>query len=367
MRQRILLTAACVFIAIGGIACKEGSREVEKTQKQDSCESRTRQKTNLLPIRVAVQDYYISSSIGYILDENLDEQFGLELIPVLYSSGAEQITDVNENVYDVATIGAAFLYPLIEDQAVLIGEHIQCVEGNGIYVRKNSPILKVRGFNPIYQKVYGNRETVKGCTILMTENTTSQYLGMKWLESIGVKTDAVNIEYMEFDQIYERFTEGYGDIAVLPAPYSYQMEKEGYVEAAGMSSLYMNVYEVILATNQAYKEKTEALEKFLELLLFANSELEADFNLKLNRCGKWYQEHGVSYTEDILEKECRDKIFVTGRNYNIDEFGEFEYKYAEYMAATGNIPPVKLKNVRENVNPELFQKAFDSMKLNKNY
>lgn len=356
MRRQILMTVICVFIAICGVACKMGLREVEKaSDAEENSFVNENEEKEVFPIRVAVQDYYLSSSIGYILDENLDEQFGLKLIPVSYSSGAEQIIDIEKDMYDVATIGAAFLYPLIENQAVLIGEHIQCVDGNGIYVRKNSPILKVRGFNPIYQKVYGNRETVEGCTILMTENTTSQYLGMKWLESIGVKVETVKVEYMEFDEIYKKFTAGYGDIAVLPAPYSYQIEKEGYVKAAGMTSLYMNVYEVILATNRAYEEDQKALKRFLELLLFANRKLEADFNLKVEKCGKWYENHGVSYTKDILKDECRDKIFVTEDNYDINSFGEFEYKYAEYMAATGNISAVKLKNVKENLKPELFQ------------
>ena len=182
----------------------------------------------LATVRVAVQEYYISSPIGYILENRLDEKFGLKVEPVLYPSGAEQMTDVDKDVYDVATIGAAFLYPLMEDKAVLIGEHIRVRGGNDIYTRQGNEVLTTRGFNPMYQNVYGDPESVKGKTILMKENTTTQYLGMKWLESIGVRAEEVQIEYQDFAQLYEEFRGGFGDVVVLPAPFSYQAKQDGF-------------------------------------------------------------------------------------------------------------------------------------------
>ncbi|MCI9250616.1 MAG: ABC transporter substrate-binding protein [Lachnospiraceae bacterium] len=335
-----------------------------KTKAFKEKESDISETEELLPIRVAVQEYYISSPIGYIKEHQLDRKFGLELEPVLYPSGAEQILDIEEDVYDVATIGTAFLYPLAEGQAVLIGEHMKCTGGNSVYVRKDSPILDVRGFNPIYPQVYGDLETVRDSTILMKENTTSQYLGMKWLESIGVKAEAVHIEYMDFDEIYESFSGSYGDVAVLTAPFSYQAEKDGYVQVASITSLSSDMYEVVIAARQAYETKKEALVRFLQLLLYANEEMEKVFEDKVEACKRWYEENGVEFTMDILKKECRDKPFVTAGNYDIEEFGKFEYKYAEYMAAIGNIPPIRLKNVKEHMDAELFREALERNRKN---
>lgn len=353
MKKQGVLILCTLCIAAGACGLSAGRREKGPDSTADQEE--------LLPLRVAVQEYYVSSPVGYIVEKGLDREYGLELELVMYPSGAEQILDADQDVYDVATIGASFLYPLMEDQAVLIGEHIKSTGADAIYVKPDSPILGVRGFNPIYQEVYGDPETVRGSTILMKENTTSQYLGMKWLESIGVKADAVEIRYMDLDQVLQNFSDGCGDAAVLAAPYSYQAEKDGYVKVASTESLYVDMYEVIIATNKAYEGKTEALERFLEVLLYANRQLEADFGEKLKACGAWYENNGVAFTQDALRKECEDKLFVTEENYSIGQFGEFEYKYAEYMAAIGNIPPASLKNVKENIDSSLFCQAFEQV------
>ncbi|MGL6201424.1 MAG: ABC transporter substrate-binding protein [Lachnospiraceae bacterium] len=339
----------CIIVMVL-LLCGIGAKMVEKQNIPTEGE--------LIPIRVAVQEYFLSSPIGYIIDHELDKKMGLEIIPVFYPTGAEQITDIENDVYDVATIGAACLYPLAQNQAILIGEHVKCTGGNAIYVRKDSPILDVKGFNPLYPKVYGGPDVLKDRQILMKGNTTSLYLGMKWLESVGTSTDFVKIEYQDFAQVYESFKNGYGDAAVLPGPYSYQAEKDGFIQVASMESLFIENYEVIVATNQACETKREDLVRFMELLLYANELLESDFNEKLAACENWYKQNEVEFTISNLKRECRDKIFITKDNYQSDNFGESEYKYAEYMAATGNLDPMTLKNVNKNMDKELFREAL---------
>ena len=314
----------------------------------------------LLPLRVAVQQYYISSPVGYIIDHEIDKKFGLNLIPVEYPSGAEQIVDIEKDKYDIATIGAAFLYPLVENKGVVIGEYIRSSGGDAIYTRKDHPILNVKGFNPTYPEVYGDLDTVRGCKILMKENTTLQYLGMKWLESIGTKKNSVKLAYGNFEETYERFLAGEGDIVVLSAPYSYLAKKEGFQKVADTKSLHMEIYEVILATKKAHQEEPETLVRFLECLLFTNDILESDMQKKIESSKNWYQSHEQSVPKDILQEECKDKIFVTRENYDIEKFGDFEMKYAEYMAAIGHITPLGLPNVESNVDKELFLKAFQA-------
>ena len=92
--------------------------------------------------------------------------------------------------------------------------------------------------------------------------------------------------------------------------------------------------------------------------MYADGELEADFKKKVELCESWYADHGVDYTADIVRQECKDKIFITRDNYSMEEFGKFENKYAEYMAAIGNMPPEKLKSVRNNMDGTLFEQAL---------
>jgi len=343
-----ILLLSCILLS----ACRQepfyiNGESEEVTRRED-----------LRPIRVAVQEFYISTPIGFMIENRIDEKFGLEVIPVVYRSGAEQILDIEKDKFDVATIGAAFLYPLVEDTGVLIGAHIRSNAGNGIYVRGDSEILQVRGFNPTYPAVYGSPETIRGSTILLRENTTLQYLGMKWLESMGVRQEAVEILDMDFREAYERFLDGEGDVIVLPAPYSYMAEAAGYHMVADAKALHTELYEVILATTRAHAEMREDLVTFLECLLYTNLLLEMDFSRKVDAVESWYLQHGQQISREMLEREARDKIFITRENYDVFSFGEFEKMYAEYMAIIGNIPAWTLPNVERNIDRELFKEAF---------
>nr|WP_288859399.1 ABC transporter substrate-binding protein [uncultured Faecalicatena sp.] len=351
MKKKELLIYTVILMLV--ISACSRQMHTDKDRQEEKTAGQT-----LTPLRVAVQPYYISSAVGYMMEMGLDKEFGLELIPVEYPSGAEQIVDIEKDQYDVATVGAAFLYPLVENKGVVIGEHICSTGGDAIYVRNGSSILDVKGFNPTYPEVCGDLETVRGSKILMNVNTTQQYLGMKWLESIGVKKSSVKLAYGTFEDNYDRFLKGEGDIAVLSAPYSYRAEKEGFQKAAGTRSLHTEIYEVILATKEAHKEKRDELVRFMECLLYANEMLEADQEKKIEACGNWYKSQGQKVSRENLEAECKDKLLVTRENYEVGQFGDFEMKYAEYMAAIGNIPPIGLPNVEANVDRELFQEAF---------
>lgn len=351
MKKKALLIGT-VIVALGMIVC---GRMISMEKHKHEL---TKNNKTILPLRVAVQQYYISFPIGYIMENGIDEKFGLKLIPVGYPSGAEQIVDIEKDKFDVATIGAAFLYPLVENKGVVIGEHIRSTGGDAVYVRSDSPILNVKGFNPTYPDVCGDLETVRRCEILMKENTTQQYLGMKWLESIGVKKSSVRLTYGDFGDIYRRFLGGEGDAAVLSAPYSYRARRQGFREVADAESLHTKIYEVILATQKAHQEKRAELLRFMECLLYTDEILESNRQDKIKASESWYLSQGQAVSREDLEEECRDKILVTKQNYDINKFGDFEKKYAEYMAAIGNIPPLSLPNVDSNIDLNLFQEAF---------
>ena len=224
------------------------------------------------------------------------------------------------------------MQPMIKNQGILIAEHIKATDGDRIYVRKDSPILDMQGFNPTYPDIYGDRESVIGKKIIMKSDTTQQYLGVKWLESVGVRKEDVTIQYREFRDAYEEFLSGEGDIVVLSAPYSYMAESAGLKKIADVESLNMEYYEVIIATKKAYREKKEELTAFLQCLLYANSILEGDYSKKVKATQEWYKACNVEVTKDLIKEECKDKILVTVDNYDEDQFGTFEVKYAEYLS-----------------------------------
>ncbi len=350
------LTGIMVLIA-GGCSSTQTVSDIGR-------ESQSSSSKELKKLRVAVQNYFLSSSVGYMVENNIDEKFGLDITLVEYSTGAEQIKDIENDQYDIVTIGAAYLEPLSQNQAVLIGEFIELKGGNGIYVRKDNPALKIKGFNPTYPQVYGNLDTLNNCSILLKKDTTQQYLGMKWLESVGVKSDKVNFVYEngDFEQLYDRFLNDEGDVVVLSAPSSYKAERQGFEKVADIESLHMKIYEVLLATRTAYEDKKEELVSFIECLLYTHEILEEDMNKKIDAGVSWYEAHGQKIDAKIIRFECEDKIFITKDNYDLEQFGESENKYAEYMATLGNISPLVLDNIENNIDSKLFETAMERAK-----
>ena len=353
-KRNLILIGLIVTAMLLLIGCAVNNNEVKTENKNNSASE------ELKEIRVAVQDYFISSSIGYMVENNIDEKFGLDIKLIEYPSGAEQIKDIEDDLYDVATIGTAYLEPLAQNQAVLIGELIKVTGGNGIYVRSGDPILDVKGFNPTYPLVFGNYETLVDRTVMLKKDTTQQYLGMKWLESIGVKKEKVHFIYenRNYEKLFSRFMNNEGDVVALSGPDSYRAERNGLRKVADTESLNMNIYEVLLATKKAHGEKRDELISFIECLLYTNEILEKDMSEKIDAGEKWYELHGQDISHKDIKAECKDKVFVTCENYDIEKFGEYEKKYAEYMAALGNISPLVLENVDNNIDSELFETAL---------
>jgi ABC-type nitrate/sulfonate/bicarbonate transport system substrate-binding protein len=100
---------------------------------------------------------------------------------------------------------------------------------NNVYVRADSPILKVKGFNKDYPEVYGSPETVKGKTILVTTVSSVHYAMSTWLKVLGLKDSDVVVKQMDQASAMAAFEKGVGDVAVLWAPYCYTAEAKGKV------------------------------------------------------------------------------------------------------------------------------------------
>ena len=115
-KRNLIITSLLIITTFLLVGCNSNKNEA------DIYGEKNKPSKELKEIRVAVQDYFLSSSIGYMVENNIDEKFGLDIKLVEYPSGAEQIKDIEEDLYDVATIGTAYLEPLAQNQAVLIGE-----------------------------------------------------------------------------------------------------------------------------------------------------------------------------------------------------------------------------------------------------
>ncbi|WP_343250761.1 ABC transporter substrate-binding protein [Diplocloster hominis] len=317
---------------------------------------------DLKPLRVAVQPYYNGMQMAYILDQKLDEQNGIKIEPILFSNGATQNEALSADLWDVSMTGGAFVFGVANYDAKVVGSHIDGTGGNELYVRPDSPIAQVKGYNPTYPDVLGSPETVKGAKIIMATGTTSQLCAVKWLEAVGVQEEDVELVNMEYAAGYQAFLAGQADAVVLVSPYCYDAPEQGWVKAADLINLDTPNYEEIVASKSAYESKKDEIQTFLKLVYMANDALEADPDKKVEYTMKWYADNANEVTEESAKAECDLKPLITSEKAREIEMGIYEKNYAEFMVMIDKLDSSQVQTVVDNVKPELMKAALESMK-----
>lgn len=354
-KKILVLIIAFLMVVISCFGCSSKHEYVAPSQSHEE----VIEEQPLKELRVAVQAAYLSFPVQYAIDTGIDKKYGLKIIPVFYQSGADQNLDIDTGKYDVSTTGAAFLYPVSEGKAFIVAENIKSDGGDALFVRKNSDILKVKTFNPTYPDIFGSSDTVKGKSLLLTEETTSQLLAYRWLEAVGVKTKNVTVTNKTFKDCYDSFLNGEGDIVALPGPYSFFSKENEWFQVATMEDLGFSKYEVIIATAEAYHNRPDDIEAFINVILDANYELETNYGLKIEYCRKWYNDiNNLDNTIENIREECKLKPLVTRNNYKIESYGNFETQYAEFMVSIDALNVKKLSVVQQSIDRDMFKRAL---------
>lgn len=316
---------------------------------------------DLKVIRVAANEYFLGTPLAYILEHKLDEAYGLKIELSVYPSGVQENEAMAKGEVDVALIGGAFVFGVVENNAKVIGEYIYSKGGNALYAHKSSEIFDVKGFNPTYPDVYGNRETVRDKEIVLEMGTTAQLLAFRWLETIGVKIDDVVLKDMDFSSSYESFIDGKGEIASLVSPYSFLAEELGYKKIASFEELNYPFYEVIIASEETYENRKEDLVTLLQLIYLTNDVLESKASIKHDYVMKWYEESGNPNTYKMVRSESKKKNFITSQEVRNLEMGIFEKKYALFMAQIGNLDAQEVRIVEENVKTDILDLVIEQL------
>ncbi|WP_332447306.1 ABC transporter substrate-binding protein [Sphaerochaeta sp.] len=310
-------------------------------------------------IRVAVMPFYISSPIGYIIDNGLDVANGFKIEPIMFPTGGPMNEAIASDAYDVATIGGAFVFGVANFRAHVIASHINGTGGNEIWAKAGTPLAGVKGYNPSYPQVLGSPDTVKGLVIAQTTGTTAQLAITSWLKAIGVAEKDVNIIHMDFAQCFQAFKANSADVAALVSPYCFQTDSS-MVKVADLKQLGVQLYEEITLTDKAYKnaEITKVIPAFLRVLFQVNDTLESDKTLKFNAVKKWYNDNGSSATDENIQAECDLKPFVTTAEAKTMKLGDYEALYAAFMVSQDKLAKDKVDVVRANTTDEFLKKAF---------
>lgn len=74
---------------------------------------------------------------------------------------------------------------------------------NAIFTRADSPILKMKGFNPNARKCTVNPDPCAGRTFIVPKGTSAHYMLSRWLHVLGLNERDVNIVDMQPSEAHE--------------------------------------------------------------------------------------------------------------------------------------------------------------------
>lgn len=311
----------------------------------------------MTPLGVQIQPYFNGVVAMYIRDKGWAEAEGLDVDLQVYSNGSTANEALAAGLWDIGFQGAAYVFGVINNDAKLVGNYEE-TRGDTLFVRKDSDILKAKGFNPTYPEVYGDPSTVTGSTIIFSPGTSLHQLVIEYLERIGVSVDDVSKVPMDYQTGEQVFATGEGDIAAFPTPWSLTVgETYGWVPIATLSDFVMSTGDLIVSKD-AYENKKEAVQKYMKLVYRAAEELEADHDLKARMLVKWYEENGREGNLEACRQEAELRILITPEVQKSMDYGAPENAIADFYAYIGNIEPEQAEMFKGNVVDDFWKEVL---------
>ena len=349
----LLLALAVVSTALTG--CGGGKEEQGKNEKKSES---AKSEEDLTTLRVQSMPNFNGVLLSYIVDQGWAKEEGLNLDVELYANGAAANEALAAGLWDVGFQGPAYVFGSVNNDAKIIGTSSD-TGGDTLFVREDSKILDVQGFNPTYPDVYGDPDTVKGTTILFSAGTSLHQLTLEYLESLGISAEEVSMVPMDYQTCEQTFQIGEGDIVALPTPWSTAVtDKYGWQPIATLQDFSSTNTDVI-CSKEAYEDMKPELTKFMKLCYRAADELEADKDLKMAQIKKFYEENAREVTDKTIEEEADLRIFITSEEQKNMEYGKAEADAADFYASIGQIEADQCETFKGNVVDDIWKAALE--------
>ncbi len=363
MKKKILslLLASVMVFSIAGCGADESAKEPEKTEEAAADEEVGEGEAaaaDFEPLRVMTSPDFNGVILSYILDKGWADEIGLELQVESYANGAAGNEGLAAGLWDVGFEGMAYVFGSVNNNAKLVVTS-SSTKGDTLFVREDSPILGVQGFNPTYENIYGDPDTVENAEILCAAGSSTHQLALQYIEKVGLSADQISVVPMDYATCEQTFALGEGDIVALPTPWSLQVaDKYGWVPIAELSDFTTSTTDIIVAED-AYTEKEDEIVAFIQLCFRAAEEMEADREMKADQIIKYYTECGKEISDEDAAKEAELRVFITPEEHQALEYGVAEADAADFLAEIGSIEPEQAEEFKANVVDNLWKKALE--------
>lgn len=364
MKKIVAMILCLAMMGTIFFGCSPSSSSSTDSSGQTSTQS-GQSTEELQKVRIAVMPFMVSMPVDYIIEKGWDHEVGLDIELVKFATGAPMNEALGAGEWDMAAIGMAMVFSMANYNGKLVAETTDATGGLNAYIRPDSDIAKVKGYNPTYPELYGDPDSLKGATFLLPTGTSAQLNAVKWAEKMGLKETDINIVNMEYGQAYQAFLTGQGDVLCVAPPYNFQCEEQGWIVGAGLSDLGVQIFDGVIAANDFYENHPDLVQKFVTLMYRANKDFAADEDLTVQELMKFYKNNGKESTEEDVRNEVRLRPYFAADSLleNPDyKFGQGNVDIAEFYTTTGQLENEKVGVVESCLIDKFLKQAAEDLK-----
>lgn len=181
------------------------------------------------PLRTAWLSEYEAFAAWYAHERKWDVENGISLEFQVFPTGKNLVDNMRRSECVIGGCGGvAAVFGILDGRTCVIGVGADETAANAVYVRPDSPLLKLKGENPCYPELYGSAAAMQGKTVLAPVGTSAHQLLYFWLERLGTSDAESLVLDTKPEEALKAFAGGMGDAVVLWAPDTYKAEALGF-------------------------------------------------------------------------------------------------------------------------------------------
>ena len=243
--------------------------------------------------------FYVATEKGWWAE------LGLKPVFSTFPAGVPQIAAAASKSWDVGGTGSVpAVLGHVRFGIKTIGISNDESAGNALLARKD-----------VADRVARNPASIKGQTIVLTANSTGDYAVQSCLKKWGLAKGDVTIKNMGQAEIISAMSSNNADLGGLWAPNIYTMEeKAGAKVICSGKDAGAIVPSALIVRGEFAEQNPDAVAKFLAIYLRGWSWATANRREAIAMMKKFYEQGGVSISEDSMKKE-----FDTRPTFNLEQ------------------------------------------------
>ncbi len=230
-------------------------------------------KNELTKVKVTMLMEHEGFLTWYAKEKGWDKELGLDIdLSIVHSTGME-IMKMHREDPEGWNITAVSSIPLLigskDMPLAVVAIATERAASTGVYIKPDSNIFRVKGWNDSYPNVYGSPETLEGKTFVIQNLSSEGYTLERYLENFQLDFSSVNIIDRKNSNAMEMVENGEADGCVVWAPKSFEAQNRGLQPAAFASQIDTEIPIMIMADKNYADEHDEIVGKFVAVYLKA--------------------------------------------------------------------------------------------------